>query len=347
MACQTLIRFGWRKAATATCCLALLAATLAWAVRDAVQSAPATTRHLAEPITPVPASTSLDANRVALGERLFNDVRLSADNNKSCASCHALHYAAIDGRARGMARDGQARLRNTPTLFNVSLNASLNWDGAAQTLEAHAERLIANPDVMNASWPELLGKLKADPAYVSAFGAAYPQGITRANLLDAIAEFQRSLLTPNAQFDQYLHGDRAALSAEEKRGYELFKSYGCIACHQGVNIGGNLFQKFGVFQDPDAAGRPNDELDTGRYQITSVDRDRGVFRVPSLRNVALTAPYFHDGRMPSLEGAVDTMARVQLGRTLTSSEIDAIVGFLRTLTGEYRGQPLTLAAPPR
>lgn len=355
MVCQTLSRIRYlapRTAAPISSCLLLCAVTIAWAVRDAAQSpeAPSAARHpgmlqLAEPISPVPLGISLDPKRVALGERLFNDVRLSGDNTKSCASCHSLDNAAMDGRARGIAVDGQPRLRNTPTLFNVSLNASFNWDGAATTLEAHAERLLTNPAVMNSTWPELLRRVKGDPAYTSAFAAAYPDGMTWANLLNALATFERSLLTPNAPFDRYLRGDRQALSAEERRGYELFKSYGCIACHQGVNIGGNLFQKFGVFQDPDAARSPQEQADSGRYQVTKVERDRSVFRVPSLRNVALTAPYFHDGRMPTLEGAVDTMARVQLGRALTGEEIAAIVRFLHTLTGEYRDQPLKLAAP--
>jgi cytochrome c peroxidase len=200
--------------------------------------------------------------------------------------------------------------------------------------------VLLNPAVMRTTWLELLAKLRSDPDYAASFKAGYPDGLTPASVLDALATYERSLITPNARFDQYLRGDRQALSAEEQRGYQLFTSYGCVACHNGLNVGGNLFQKFGIFPDMVGLARPDAEADPGRFRVTGVVRDRGVFRVPSLRNVALTAPYFHDGRAPTLEDAVDTMARVQLGRTLTREEIDLIVQFLHTLTGDYQGQSL-------
>lgn len=298
----------------------------------------------AEPITPIPVQVTLDPKRVALGERLFNDVRLSGNNSRSCSSCHPLDRAAMDGNARATALDGGARLRNTPTLYNVVLNFSFNWDGATTTLEDHAERLLGNPAVMNSKWPALLAKLRADPDYPTLFIAGFADGLTQANVLSALATFERSLVTPNARIDRYLRGERQALTAEELHGYRLFKSYGCIACHQGTNIGGNLFQKFGVFRSPSAPRTAQVLADVGRYRVTSIDRDRGVFRVPSLRNVALTAPYFHDGRAPTLEIAVEIMGRAQLGRELKDEEINAIVRFLQTMTGEYRGKPLALSA---
>jgi cytochrome c peroxidase len=200
--------------------------------------------------------------------------------------------------------------------------------------------------MLNASWPELLARLGADPDYVAAFRDAYPEGLSQATLLDALVSFQKSLVTPNARFDRYLRGDREALTPAERRGYQLFKGYGCVACHQGMNVGGNMFQKFGIF--PVASAPQGSEpleygADPGRYAVTEDERDRGVFRVPSLRNVAVTAPYFHDGGAPTLEYAVTTMARVQLGRTLSAEEIGLIVRFLRTLTGEYQGTSLTAA----
>lgn len=164
-------------------------------------------------------------------------------------------------------------------------------------------------------------------------------------MLDALASFERSLITPNSRFDRYLRGERSALTTTEQRGYELFKSYGCVACHQGMNIGGNLFQKFGVFEDPVTRAPPNAPVDLGRYRVTKVTRDRGVFRVPSLRNVAVTGPYFHDGRAATLEEAVETMADLQLGRKLSLEEIGLIAQFLHSLTGEYGGKPLAAAAP--
>lgn len=247
----------------------------------------------------------------------------------------------MDGRARAVATDGQARLRNTPTIFNVGLSSSFNWDGVANTLERHAEIVLLSPSVMNMGWPELLAKLKSDAGYPASFNAAYQDGLTKANVLAALASFERSLLTPDARFDRFLRGEQDALNARERHGYRLFKSYGCTACHQGVNIGGNVYQKFGVFEQP--GNEDGSIVDLGRYRVTRVPRDRRVFRVPSLRNVAVTAPYFHDGRARTLEDAVATMARVQLGRQLTQAKIRLIVQFLQTLTGEYRGQPLVLS----
>jgi cytochrome c peroxidase len=312
---------------------AILAVDLGWAVAAA---------ETLEPIEAIVQTAVADPGRTALGERLFRDVRLSHNNAQSCASCHPLERGGMDGRARAITPGGTQSARNTPTIFNVALNASLNWDGAANVLEAHAEKVLLSPNVMNATWAEVLAKLNVDNAYVSAFGTTYQQRPSQANVLDALATFERSLITPNARFDRYLRGERSALTAAEQRGYELFKSYGCVACHQGMNIGGNLFQKFGVFEEPAALAKA--VVDLGRFRVTKIDRDRGVFRVPSLRNVAVTGPYFHDGRAATLEEAVDTMANVQLGRKLSLEEIGLIVQFLHSLTGEYRGKPVAATA---
>jgi cytochrome c peroxidase len=220
----------------------------------------------------------------------------------------------------------------------------LNWDGSATTLEAHAERILLHPDLMRTTWPELLPKLQADANYRRDFTTAYPEGLTRATVLDALASYERSLLTPNSRFDRYLRGEHHALTAPEQQGYRLFTAYGCVACHQGVNIGGNMYQKFGVFVEPGGGDSPAAVVDLGRYAVTGVPRDRGVFRVPSLRNVAVTAPYFHDGRARTLVDAVDTMAKVQLGMTLTPEEIGLLVQFLQSLTGDYGGRPVAMPA---
>ena len=293
-----------------------------------------------EPITPIPLQLALDPTRVALGARLFHEVQLSHDNTRSCATCHPLAHGGMDGQPRALTANGILHLRNTPTIFNVGLNAAFNWDGIATTLEAHAEIVLLNPNLMNTTWPELLAKLQADVNYVTRFNTAYSKGLTPANVVEALASFERSLLTPNARFDRYLRGEQDALTEAEQQGYRLFKAYGCVACHQGINIGGNMYEKFGVFAEPGGEGSPAAGVDVGRYAVTKVPRDREVFRVPSLRNVAVTAPYFHDGRAPTLADAVDTMASVQLGRTLTREEIGLLVQFLQTLTGEYQGQPI-------
>ena len=296
-----------------------------------------------EPLSPILPPVVEDGPQTRLGERLFHDPRLSHDNRQSCATCHPLDRGGMDGQPCAVATDGLPRLRNTPTIFNVGLNFWFNWDGTAHTLEAHAERLLRNPAVMNTTWPELRGKLEREADYVSAFRTAYVDGLTWNNVIAALVSFERSLVTPHSRFDRYLRGEKQALTAEEQQGYEFFKSYGCVACHQGVNIGGNMFAKFGVFQPPNGAGE--EDVDSGRYNVTHRPQDVQVFRVPSLRNVAMTAPYFHDGRAPTLAVAVDTMARVQLGKELSPEEIGLIIEFLQTLTGDYRGAPIRAPTP--
>jgi cytochrome c peroxidase len=293
-----------------------------------------------EPIEPLPRTLVLDPVRVALGEQLFSDRRLSADRSQSCADCHPIARGGMDGRPRAVRRGAGAPLRNTPTIFNVGFDLFLNWDGATESLPVHDGKVMASVALMGMTWTELLPRLRSDPDYVARFARRYPTGITADTVLDALAEYERSLYTPDARMDRYLRGERAALSADEQQGYRLFKSYGCIACHQGINIGGNLVQKFGVFEDTSAGRRPGDPIDLGRFNATHDAADREVFRVPSLRNVAVTAPYFHDGRAPTLAVAVRTMARVQLGRAISEDDVQKIVAFLGTLTGQYRGKPL-------
>src|SRR5262245_52931924 len=217
-----------------------------------------------EPITPIPLSLALDPPRVALGERLFHDVRLSHDNTRACTTCHPLQRGGMDGRPRAITAHGTLHPRNTPTIFNVGLSAAFNWDGIANTLEAHAEIVLLNPKLMHTTWPELLTKLQAEADYVTRFNTAYAEGLTPANVLDALASFERSLLTPNARFDHYLRGEWHALTVPEQQGYRLFKSYGCVACHQGMNIGGNMYQKFGIFAAPGGMSSPEAVVDVSR-----------------------------------------------------------------------------------
>ncbi len=319
--------------AALTAGLAALAPTAAAPLQDA------------EPIAPLPATVTLDPKRQALGERLFRDPRLSRRGDISCASCHPLDHGGVDGLPRAPSAFARDVLRNTPTVFNSGFNASFNWDGSARTLQEQAEGVIRSPAQFDNDWPRLLAAVNADARYVEQFKAAYPDGVTRPNVLDALAVYQRGLITPNARFDRYLRGQRDALSATELEGYRLFKSFGCAACHQGVNVGGNLYQKFGVFRDTKPGRRPGEEADLGRWGVTHQERHREVFRVPSLRNVELTPPYFHDGRAATLEDAVRTMAKVQLDRVPSDYETQAIVQFLRTLTGEFQGRPLHAPAP--
>jgi cytochrome c peroxidase len=295
-----------------------------------------------EPLVPLPPAPAIDPDKMRLGEKLFHDVRLSRGGTLACASCHRLDQGGDDGNhvRSPSSREGEVLDFNTPTVFNAALNFRLNWRGNFRTFEEQNETVLLDPRLMNTTWEELLPKLRADPDYNAAFAAIYGDGPEPAHVLDALATFQRSLLTPDAPFDRYLRGQRGAITKAEEQGYRLFKGYGCTACHQGVNVGGNLFQRFGIFNNPFPQAYPMTKADLGRFAITGQEVDRHVFRVPSLRNVDVTAPYLHDGRAPTLERAVEIMARTQLGKALTEQEISLIVGFLHTLTGVYRGRSL-------
>ena len=307
--------------------MAVIAAILTAASREPVP-------RTEEPIAPIPVVAPVAPAKVRLGERLFRDVRLSQDNKLACASCHQLKQGGDDGQVRSIGADGRPLDFNTPTIFNAVLSFRLNWRGNFRTPEEQAEAVLLDPRLMGMNWPVLIERLAADQTYRDAFDSAYGQPPARPLVLDALAAFERSLVTPRAPFDRYLGGESNAIGPEAKLGYELFKSHGCVACHQGANVGGNLFQRFGIFGDPVDVGPPT-RADLGRFALTGKEEDRSVFRVPSLRNVAETAPYFHDGRAATLEQAVEEMARVQLGRVLAPRESDLIVRFLHTLSGEY------------
>jgi cytochrome c peroxidase len=294
-------------------------------------------RAAQEPIDPI-ASPDVNQTVARLGERLFHDPRLSYDSDRACSSCHDLAHGGDDGRARGAGADGRLLDFNAPTVFNVSLNFRFNWRGNFRELEAQNEAALLDPQLMGAIWAQLLPRLRAIPDYARDFRATYGRSIRREDVLDALATFQRSLVTPDAPFDRFLAGDPGALTAEQQEGYQLFKSYGCISCHQGQNVGGNLFQRFGVFANPFAEDGSDSSSDLGRFTITGAQSDRHVFRVPSLRNVAATAPYLHDGSVATLRETVAIMGRSQLGIELPPHDIDLIVRFLGSLDGEYRGR---------
>lgn len=272
-----------------------------------------------EPITPVPPPSAPDARKAMLGERLFHDVRLSGQGGKSCASCHDLRSngAMPPGGERADTRNGF----DTVSVFNSALNHRLTWLGLFRSLEDQAEASLRNPQTMAADMEVVLDRLNADSEIEREFLAVYGKSADRESLLDVLATFERTLLTPGSRFDRWLLGDADALSAQELAGYQLFKTLGCVSCHQGVNVGGNLYQKPGVFQ-PLTGSAP------------------AFVRVPSLRNVAVTAPYFHDGSAATLDEAIHRMARAQLNTTIDGKEVDDLKAFLETLTGFYRGQPV-------
>jgi cytochrome c peroxidase len=293
-----------------------------------------------EPITPLPLEMHLDLKKVELGQRLFLDSRLSRDNSTSCGSCHGLSTGGTDRRRRSIGIGGAQGDINAPTVFNSGFNFRQFWDGRAATLEDQIEGPLNHPKEMGSNWPDALHKLRDDPGYMTAFRALYPDGIQPPNVKDAIATFERSLVTSNSRFDKYLRGDQGALTEAERAGYQRFKAYGCVSCHQGMNVGGNMYQKFGVAADYFADRGNVTKADLGRFNVTGLERDRYRFRVPSLRNVAVTPPYFHDGSAATLADAVNVMAKYQLGRPLSVADRDLIVAFLFTLTGQYQGEAL-------
>jgi cytochrome c peroxidase len=297
--------------------LSLFAAPLSIAWPAGLQRGPGQ-----EPITPIPEPPAQNPQRLALGEELFHDRRLSHGNTHSCAACHDMQTNGAGTSAHDATPEGKPLALNTPTVFNAALSFRLNWEGNFRLLEAHTEHTLGNPDILASSVEEVLTKLRGDPQMVKQFHRAYGRGPNREALLDAIATYERSLLTPGSRFDRWLEGDAAAITPEELSGYELFKSLGCISCHQGVNLGGNLFQRHGIFHP---LGSPQPEL----------------LRVPSLRNVAVTPPYFRDGSAKSLPEAVKAMGYTQLDRVLNEQQVADITAFLNTLTGAYRGRSVT------
>jgi cytochrome c peroxidase len=318
--------------------IAMLAIVIATAAPTS-KEAPAVSERV-EPIKPLPQTVKLDVKKVALGKKLFHDPILSRDNSVSCASCHSLAKGGTDRRAKSIGIDGAEGPINAPTVFNSGFNFKQFWDGRAQSLEEQVEGPLQAAAEMGSKWDDVLRKLRASPEYASAFKVAYADGVQRENVKNAIAEFERSLVTPNARFDKYLRGDDSAITAREKSGYKKFKDFGCISCHQGVNVGGNMFETLGTMEDYFAARGSITKVDLGRFNVTGKDKDKFVFKVPSLRNVALTAPYFHDGSAQSLEDAVKVMTQFQLGQSPTEEDIAELVDFLKTLTGEYEGKAL-------
>lgn len=289
---------------------------------------------------PLPLHMNADPNRVALGERLFHDVRLSSDDTVSCATCHSLSTAGMDNRSRSVGVNGGIGDINTPTVFNSGFNFVQFWNGRADSLEDQIDGPVNHPKEMASNWPQVLGKLAKDAAYPELFARSYRDGMTADNIKDAIATFERSLVTPNSRFDKFLRGDAEALNEQEHRGYELFQNYGCASCHQGVNLGGNMYEKMGLMGDYFADRGNITEADKGRFNVNHLPHSMHEFRVPSLRNVAVTAPYFHDGNAETLEQAITIMAKYQLARPVSLQEVQDIAAFLRTLTGEYQGKSL-------
>ncbi len=287
-----------------------------------------------EAIKPLPQTIKINQQKANLGQRLFFDPRLSKDNSVSCATCHDLSQGGANHNKLSIGIYNQVGSVNVPTVYNSSFNFRQFWNGRAANLQQQAYGPVTNPKEMAGNWPDVITKLENDPSYEQMFLNVYGGQITPDNITDAISEYEKSLVTPS-RFDDYLRGNQNALTPEEKRGYQLFKFYGCAQCHGGVNIGGDMFAQMGIFHNyfKDRGG-PTTDADSGLYQITKKECDRYVFKIPSLRNVGITAPYMHDGSVKTLYQAVYVMGYYELGIKIPPQDIKAIVAFLNSLTGK-------------
>lgn len=280
-------------------------------------------------IVPIPINIEYDKEKAFLGQKLFSDTRLSKDNSISCESCHLLNQGGDDNIQYSFGINGQIGEINSPTVFNARFNLSQFWDGRSIDLKDQAQHPIANPVEMGSSLEEVISKLEKDGEFKAEFTKVYSEGFTKDSITDAIAEFEKALVTPNSRFDQFLRGDKHAITQFEKDGFKLFKENGCISCHNGINIGGNLYQKVGVLINyRDAKNQ------LGRFNVTRLEKDKYLFKVPTLRNIADTAPYLHDGTVETLDDIVKFMIMYQVGMIPDDLEIKKISAFLKTLSGQ-------------
>jgi len=289
-------------------------------------------------IKPIPTEIELNLDKVDLGKKLYFDTQLSKDGTISCASCHALEKGGTDQTPTSTGIGGQVGPINSPTVYNSGANFVQFWDGRAATLEEQALGPVENPAEMGEKWADVIIKLKADASYKAGFDKIYQGSITKEHAADAIAEFERSLITPDSRFDKYLKGDETALTKQEILGYNLFLDKGCNSCHSGTYLGGNSYQAMSEDYFTDRGNIT--EADYGRFNVTKDEDDKYIFKVPTLRNVEVTAPYFHDGQVKTLEEAVTLMAKYQLGDEITQDDAKAISAFLRSTTGKYQGKYL-------
>ena len=293
-----------------------------------------------ETIRPIPDEIVFDEAKARLGKDLYNDTRLSGDGTISCATCHALDKGGTDNLQYSEGINGQFGGINAPTTFNAIYNFVQFWDGRAANLAAQAAGPPTNPVEMgSASFDEIIAKLSADKEFKARFEAVYPEGLSEKNITDAIAEYEKTLITPGSPFDMYLMGAKDVLSEEQIEGFKIFKEYKCATCHAGENMGGLSYELMGqrdnYFQDRETNVKSGlTDADNGRWAQTGVERDRYRFKTPSLRNVALTAPYYHDGSVQTLEEAIAKMARFQSGKKMSDDKVAMVKSFLEAQTGE-------------
>ncbi|BDD00631.1 cytochrome c peroxidase [Persicobacter psychrovividus] len=292
-----------------------------------------------EPVRPISNFPAVNDEKVALGKALYHDTRLSADNTVSCASCHDLNRGGVDRLPVSVGIKGQKGPINAPTVFNAAYNLAQFWDGRAHDLQAQAAGPpLADKEMGNTSFDQIVEKLNADAEFKQQMEEIYPSGISQETITDAIATFEKTLITPNAPFDQYLKGNTAAISEQAIKGYQAFKKAGCATCHAGEALGGRSFEYVGLTGDYFTDRGNVNKVDHGYANFTKDEKDTHYFKVPTLRNVAQTAPYFHDASAKTLKEAIEMMNTYQSKGALNAEEIDQVEAFLKTLTGEYNGK---------
>ena len=296
-----------------------------------------------EPIQPIEAVKDINEAQAALGKKLFFDPRLSKSGFISCNSCHNLSMGGTDNLKTSIGHKWNQGPINSPTVLNSRFNLAQFWDGRAKDLKAQAGGPIENPGEMASTH-----KLAADVvASISGYQAEFkrvfgPEGVDIDKITTAIAEFEKTLVTPNSRFDKWLLGNKDAINKDEKKGYELFKSTGCVTCHNGIAVGGNSYQKMGSISPYKTNNKAK-----GRFDVTKKESDKFMFKVPTLRNIELTYPYFHDGNAATLTDAVQTMGKIQLAKEFSQKENASIVAFLKTLTGDQPNFKLPILPPSK
>lgn len=288
------------------------------------------------PLVAESSTNPISNEKVLLGKTLFFDNRLSKDNTESCNTCHNLTTYGVDNLSTSPGNDGGFGSRNSPSVFNAALHIAQFWDGREPDVEAQAGGPMLNPvEMAMPSEKEVIRRLSKIENYQKLFKEAFPEDknpISFKNIQNAIGAFERKLITPS-KFDKFIAGDLNALTKTEKKGLQLFIDKGCVACHSGKALGGNIFQKFGVYDDYWKYTKSK-KIDNGKYDVTKKETDKYVFKSASLRNVAKTYPYFHDGSVSNLDEAVKIMGKIQLNKDFTPEETTSIVAFLNSLTGE-------------
>ncbi|MFZ4701520.1 MAG: cytochrome-c peroxidase, partial [Candidatus Methylumidiphilus sp.] len=299
---------------------------------------------------PEPADNPTTPEKVELGKILYHDPRLSSSGTVSCASCHNVMAGGDDNRGGSVGVKAQVGGRSSPTVWNSAFNATQFWDGRAPSLEAQAKGPVTNSIEMGMkSWDDVIIRLKAIPGYAPLFAKAFSgaDSITTDNVAKAIAAYERTLITPNSAYDKYATGDLKALSEQQIRGLQTFADTGCVTCHSGPGFNGSQngqgigdYIKFPAIENGALEAQYGFSKDLGRFEVTKNEADKHLFKVPTLRNISLTAPYFHNGKVTSLGDAVNVMAKTQLGKDLTPQQITDIVAFLDSLTGEFPKQEM-------